>query len=130
MFEEDEKIARQIKLNKLVNQYNELKAQEYDISTQMSTLKASILEELGDITEYVTTDTHVTAKVVAKETFKYTDESAMIKWLKNNGYAQFVVEKVNTTPMNKELKKGLTLTESLKTMFTKTTSYSLTVEEN
>lgn len=130
MFEKDEKIARQIKLDRLVNQYNELQAQAEDISTQMSTLKATIIEELDDITEYVTTDTHVTAKVVAKETFKYTDESAMIKWLKNNGYAQFVVEKVNTTPMNKELKKGLTLTESLKTMFTKTTSYSLTVKEN
>ena len=129
MFEQDEKKLKEINLNKLVNDYNELKAKSEDISTQMSALKSKILEELGDATEYVTTDTNVIAKVVAKETFKYVDEPAMINWLKKNGYAQFVVEKVNATPMNKELKKGLTLTESLKTMFTKTTTYSLTVEE-
>ena len=129
MFEQDEKKLKEINLNKLVNDYNELKAKSEDISTQMSALKSKILEELGDATEYVTTDTNVLAKVVAKETIKYDDEEAMINWLKKNGYAKFVIEKVDTKPMNKELKKGLTLTESLKSMFTKTTSYSLTIEE-
>jgi len=130
MFEQDEKKLYEKNLNKLVNDYNELKAQADDIDNKMSALKTKILEELGDAREYMTTDTHVTAKVVAKETIKYVDESAMINWLKNNGYSKFVVEKVDTTPMNKELKKGLTLTESLKSMFTKTTSYTLKVEEN
>ena len=130
MFEQDEKKLKEIGLNKLVNEYNELRAQAEDVDIKMSALKTKILEELGDVREYMTTDTHVTAKVVAKETIKYVDESAMINWLKNNGYSKFVVEKVDTTPMNKELKKGLTLTESLKSMFTKTTSYTLKVEEN
>jgi len=130
MFEQDEEKLYEKNLNKLVNDYNELKAQADDIDNKMSALKTKILEELGDAREYMTTDTHVTAKVVAKETIKYVDESAMINWLKNNGYSKFVVEKVDTTPMNKELKKGLTLTESLKSMFTKTTSYTLKVEEN
>lgn len=114
-------------LNEKVKEYADLKAQADSIAEQLTALKEEIVEAMGDEDEF-TADDGTVAKINAKETFKYVDEASMVKWLKNNGYSQFVVEKVNTTPMNKELKKGLTLTESLKPMYTKTVSSVLVVE--
>lgn len=116
-------------LNEQVKMYAQLKAQADALKEQMDSLKDTIVESMGDESSF-TADDGTVAKLVAKETFKYVDEPSMIKWLKDNGYAQFVVEKVNATTMNKELKKGMTLTESLKPMFTKTVSVSLTVESH
>ena len=114
-------------LEKNVKAYYELKSQMESLDEQLSVLKNAIVEDMGDEDKFVC-DNGLTAQLAIKETFKYVDEAFMVKWLKNNGYSQFVVEKVNTTPMNKELKKGLTLTESLKPMYTKTVSTTLTVK--
>lgn len=114
-------------LNENVKKYADLQAQKEALEAEMAELKTAIVEEMGSDTDF-TADDGTVAKLVDKETFKYTDEIAMINWCKMNGYSQFIVEKVNTTSMNKELKKGLTLTESLKPMFTKTVSTSLTVK--
>ena len=116
-------------LNDNINKYMKLK-EEYDaLKEQLDELKESILVDMEQLdTDNYTTDENIVAKVVTKENFKYIDEPSMIKWLKENGYSQFIAEKVSTVPMNKELRKGLTLTESLKPMFTKITTYSLNVE--
>ena len=91
-------------LNEKVKEYADLKAQADSIAEQLTALKEEIVEAMGDEDEF-TADDGTIAKINAKETFKYVDEPAMINWLKSNGYAQYVIEKVNTTPMNKELKK-------------------------
>ena len=52
----------------------------------------------------------------------------MINYLKEKGLTDLITEKINTTSMNKELKKGLSLTEDLKTMYTKNTTEVLSVK--
>ncbi len=114
-------------LNEQVKKYAELKKQQDAIKEEMDSLKTSIVEEMGDATSFEA-DNGVVAKLVAKETFKYKDEIGMINYLKEHGMSSFVVEKIDTKSMNKELKKGMSLTESLSPMFTKETTVSLTVE--
>ena len=115
-------------LEEMITKYNELQNQNKVIADEMNELKANIIESMnGDDKEKVEVD-NVVAQVVRKDTFKYKDEMAMINYLKNNGLERYVVEKVDTS-LNKELKKGLSLSESLNPMYEKTTSYSLTVKE-
>lgn len=112
-----------------VVEYANLQTQVEELQKQMDSLRGEILSEMSDLgVDKYTTTSGETAQVTLKETFKYVDEAAMINWLKANGYTQFIKEKVDTTPMNKELKKGLTLTESLKPMFTKNVTSSLSVK--
>lgn len=114
-------------LNENVKKYADLKAQADLIKEQMEELKTQIINEMGAEKSFVADDGTV-AKLVDKETFKYTDESAMIKYLKDNNMTSYIVEKVNTVPMNKELKKGMSLTESFKSWYTKTVTTSLSVD--
>lgn len=114
-------------LNENVKLYVELQEQMEAIKEQMETLKATITEEMGNELKVVTPD-GITAQLIKKETFKYNDETGMIAYLKSKGLNQFITEKINTTPMNNELKKGLSLTEDLKPMYTKAISYSFSVK--
>lgn len=117
-------------LNNKIEKYAELQAQMEVLKTQLDELKPEIIEGMvKESVDKIELPSGVTAQVVTKETFKYDDELGMINYLKANGLTSFIVEKVNTTAMNKELKKGLTLTESLKPMFTKTYTNSLTVKK-
>lgn len=70
------------------------------------------------------------AQLVFKSNIKYSDELSIINFCKNNGYGQFIVEKVNTTALNKELKKGGRLTESLDPFFNESTTKVLTVKSD
>ena len=115
-------------LNENIKKYVELQEQLEVLKEQMETLKATITEEMGSETKVETPDGFV-AQLVKKETFKYIDETSMITYLKSKGLNQFIIEKVNTTPMNNELKKGMLLTEELKPLYTKTTSYSFSVKK-
>ena len=114
-------------LNENIKLYAELQEQMETIKVQLEELKATITDEMGSETK-VTTPDGITAQLIKKETFKYTDETAMISYLKSKGLNQFIIEKINTTPMNNELKKGMSLTEDLKPMYTKSTTYSFSVK--
>lgn len=117
-------------LNNKIEKYAELQAQMEELKAQIDELKPEIIEGMiNESVEKIELPSGVSAQVVTKETFKYDDEPGMIKYLKDNGLTSYIVEKINTTSMNKELKKGLTLTESLKPMFTRTVSSSLTVKK-
>ena len=115
-------------LNDDVQQYANKLAQKEALEAELSILKERIISNMGSDKEFVSSD-GTTAKIIEKETFKYTDELAMINWCKSNGYNSLVKETIVSTAMNKELKKGLSLTESLRPMFIKTVSYSLTVKK-
>ena len=116
-------------INENIKKYFELQAQVDAIKEEMEALKESIVNDMDTqgVSTYEVDD--IKAQVVSKDTFKYDDELGMIDYLKNNGYGKFVVEKINATSLNKELKKGLSLSESLKSMYTKTTSSSLTIKK-
>lgn len=115
-------------LAEMVKEYNELQNQSKGIADKMSELKASIIESMNNEDKSSFEVDNVVAQVIKKDTFKYKDETAMISYLKNNGLERYVVEKVDTS-LNKELKKGMSLSESLNPMYEKTSSYSLTVKE-
>ena len=58
----------------------------------------------------------------------YQEHNSMIQYLKNQGLTQFIQEKINTTMFNKELKKSVSLTEGLNTMYTKTLTKAFSVK--
>lgn len=117
-------------LNKALKEYNELQSKKSSIEEDMEALKESIMSKMDELgLNKTTTPDNITASIVMKETFKYTDEPALVKYLKDNNLSQFIVEKVNAVPMNKELKKGMSLTENLKSMYTKTVSRSFIVKK-
>jgi hypothetical protein len=118
-----------ITLDEKIKLYNELQIEADAIAAKLAELKESILTEftaLG-VSDVVTPD-NIQAKVTEKTNIKYDDEAGIIKYLKEKGLTSYIVEKVSTTPLNKELKKGLSLTEDLKKMYTQTTTKSLSVK--
>lgn len=116
-------------LNENVKKYSELKKQADIIKAELEALKESIVEDMNAQKQTVfSTEDGVTAKLVTKVTFDYTDEPGMIKWLEDCGLTNYIVKKINTTSLNKELKKSGMLNEGLSPMFVKKESLSLTVE--
>ena len=115
-------------LDEKIKQYLTIKANMDAEKDMLETLKTDILKELGSRTEYQTSDGLV-ATVTLKEKFDYTDEPGMISWCESHGYSQYVVKTIDTRKMNKELKKGASLTEGLKTMYTKVESKALSVSK-
>jgi len=115
-------------LNENVKKYLALKQEIESKKTDLDALKDEILKEMGTDLEF-TADDGTKATITLKEKYDYTDETAMINWLESHGYGQYVVKAVDTRKMNKELKKGATLTESLKTMYKKTETKALSVSK-
>lgn len=111
-----------------IEDYIELQRQQDELKAKLDSAKEDIINEMEvQGLEKLEVDNYV-AQVSNKVTIKYPDEVALIKYLKENGYGRYVVEKVDTTPLNKELKKGGTLTESLHPFYNETKSKVLTVK--
>lgn len=89
----NEKITKYVRLNKEVDSINE----------ELKSLKEDILSLMGEEKEY--TNGYAEVKLTPKQTFKYLNETEIIKWLENNGYEKFVTKSVTTTPFNNQLKK-------------------------
>ena len=74
------------------------------------------------------------ANLFKRESTGYTDEKAVIKWLKDNDFKQFVkvTEAINKKDLNKELKTNADLKKKLESMTsTKVTEYiTVTDAEN
>lgn len=116
-------------LEELVNKCRELQLQSEKLEEELKALKSQISEQMTKegLNKFVA-PSGVSATLVEKETFKYLDEPAIVAWCEANGHPEYVQKKVVTTELNKELKKGMSLTEALKPTFTKTISYALTVK--
>ena len=114
-------------LDEQINAYLELATKKDEIEAQMATLREGIIGNMGDEKTHSTGS--AVATLVARETIKYPDEHAVVEILKAKGLTQYVVEKVVTTALNKEIKKGGTLTEALNGLYTTTSSYNLVVKE-
>lgn len=116
-------------LDENLKKYAELQEQLNLLKEQLDTLREDILvemEELG-VSDYTSED-NITAKVVEKQNVKYIDEISMIKYLEENNLNQFITKKVNAPLMNKELKKSLSLKESLGSYYNTSVTKSLTVK--
>lgn len=74
-------------------------------------------------------DDQFIAKVSSRNNYKFTDKVHAVEWLKNNGYANFIKEDIDTS-LNKELKSNnVALTEGLKGMFQSTETKTLKVDK-
>lgn len=117
----------EIEVNEKVKEYADLIAQKEAIDAKLAELKQQIVDGIGGAGKFDADDGTV-ASVTEKVTFKYQDEPGIIAKLKAGGLTSYVKESVNSTLLNKELKKGGMLNESLSPMFVKSISYTLTVK--
>lgn len=119
-------------LDEQIKKYNELQKKEEEITAEKDILKNSILAsmEAAGVTSYKINDGSLTVNVVTNNKITYTDEPAIIKYCENNNLNDYVVKKVNTTLLNKGLKKSHSLTESLLPFYEqKTIKYIKIVKE-
>ena len=115
-------------LNTSVKEYLALQEELETIKAKMAELKTEIVNDMEEAGLSTFEVDNVKAQVVSKETIKYTDELAIIKYLEDNGLDRFIVKKIDATSMNKELKKSSTLNESLNSYVARTTAPSLIVK--
>lgn len=108
--------------NKIKSELDNLEAQKNDLNDKIKFLMTE-----NSLKEFITTD-GVSAKISTKETIKYKDEPAMIKWLKENNLSKYITEKITTTPLNSELKKSQSLTESLNPYIERSVTYTLAIK--
>ena len=121
-----------------IKEYLELAKQKEELEMKMNTLKESIAKNINrddglelpmtSESTYTTEDNSATVTLSSKETIKYSDETAIISILEEKGLNQFVTKKVVTTSLNKELKKGGMITESLKGLYTTTSTVTTTIK--
>lgn len=113
------------KLNNLLSEYLNLQSKEEEIKSLKENLKKDIISLMGTEKKY--SSDSACATIINQESFKYNDETAMINWLKNNGYSSYVKEKIDTG-LNKILKTPTPLTEALQPYYSKTIIEKLKVE--
>lgn len=111
-----------------VKEYLALQEELEAIKVKMADLKTEIVNEMDSAGLSTFQVDDVKAQVVNKETIKYLDEFAIIKYLKDNGLGRFIIEKLDTTSMNKELKSSTTLTEDLNSYLARTIAPTLIVK--
>lgn len=136
-------------LNESVNKAHVLRTEKKNLETQIEELNARI-KEIDEALKPIDSDIlnalkeknkdelefegGIFANLFRKESTGYTDESAVIKWLKDNNFAQFVkvTEAINKKDLNKELKTNASLKTKLDSMLsTKVTEYiTVTDAEN
>lgn len=114
----DEKIVNYITLQQTIE----------EMQTKLNAEKAEIiaLMELEGKTKVETE--HGKATIYYRQNIKYSDETEIIKFCEDNGYSNFITKKVNTTALNKELKKGGLLKESLNPFVSESETKVLKVE--
>lgn len=113
-----------------INNYKKIQDQIDSLEAQKNELKTQIIEEMTSNGLFnLSTEDGISAKIVDKQNFKYLDELAIMKYLKENGYDQFIKQSIDTTNMNKELKKSSLLAENLKNLYSVTTNKTLMVKE-
>lgn len=134
-FEEKVELVHQyneiVKANKLVKENCEKVIKENE--EKIEVLKKDILaymQEKGD-KEFVTKD-NLYVNVSVNSTTGYEDESAVIEFLKENGYEDFirVTTAIDKKKLNAELKTNATLKEGINSFITtKNTPYVVVTDE-
>ena len=112
-----------------VKKYFQLQQQMEAMKQEMSELKNEIVNDMSDMDVSTFEVDDIKAQVVNKENVKYIDEIAIINTLKKEGLDRFIIEKIDTTRMNKELKTSASLNESLDGLVSKTNAPTLIVKQ-
>lgn len=114
----DERIAEYVKLQ---NQVEEMKS-------KLDQEKVTLIDEMEKEGKTKVETEVGKATLIYKQNIKYSDELSIIAFCEKNGYNDFVTKKVNTTALNKELKKGGLLTEGVKGYYSESETKVLKVE--
>lgn len=107
----------------------ELSHQENELENQILNLKESIMKEMDEQKLKTIETSKATATKSIKTTYKYNDEEAIMKYLKENGYEKYLETKIRKTDLNKELAKNGLICEGLKSTFTKNETAELKIKE-
>lgn len=111
----------------LLKEYLELKAQEDALKQKKDELGSIIKAELNKTENKRFLNENYDAKIVSKKTFKYTNESEILKLLKDKYNGLFITETINTKSFNTELKNKPEFKDLFKTYLTETDSDTLSV---
>ena len=113
----------------MLEEYFKLSQAEKNIKEKKDELNEQIKEALdkADLKK-IECENGLTASIVDKVNIKYTDEIAVKQYLKKQNLLNYIVEKVNTTELNKELRKDTKISNNLKNYFTKESTQSLSVK--
>ena len=115
-------------LNENLERYYQLQKEVEEREEEMKSLKEAIVKEM-EIAGITSQNTGlVEGKIIDKTSFKYNDEVAIINYLRSHRLNNFIVTKVNTTAMNKELKSKGALYEDLKSYCSENNSITLSVK--
>lgn len=114
-----------------VKKYIELKEQIEKLSAEKDILSNSIKEALDKIASHsYTTADNRTVKIVSRTTYTYLDEAAIMQYVILKGLGDvYVMKKIDTKRLNKELKSKGKLFEGIKPYVSENISYSLNVED-
>ena len=113
-----------------IDEYNELQKLEKSLKNRKDQLKAKIIANMQELGEkLIESDTGVSATLTFKETIKYTDEFAIIKYLKKNNLDEYITTGIDTK-FNSKLKESNSLSEALADSFTITEVNALTVKNS
>lgn len=116
-------------LNEKIINYTKLQKEQEELKVKADELKNLIISEMEEQGLVSTSVDNYSVTVSTRESIKYSDEPAIISYCESNGLTNYIVKKVNTTALNKELKKKNTLTESLSPYYTTSQAKVLTVKE-
>lgn len=115
-------------LNENLERYYQLQKEVEEREEEMKSLKEEIVAEMQKEGLKSQDTGLVEGKIIDKVSFKYTDEVAILNYLRSHRLNNFISNKVNTTAMNKELKNKGALYEDLKSYCTENTSTTLSVK--
>lgn len=99
-----------------------------EMKTKLDTEKAELIALMESEGKTKVETEHGKATISYRQNIKYSDETAIIKFCEDNGYGNFITKKVNTTALNKEIKKGGLLKESLNPFVSESETKVLKVE--
>lgn len=114
-------------LNENLERYAQLQQEVEERKVEMESLREEIIKQMNEqgITSQDTGT--VLGKIINRTSFKYTDEVAVINYLRSRRLNNFLTSKVNTSAMNKELKGHGSLYEDLKPYCVENNIVSLSV---
>ena len=116
-------------IRRKISNYIRLQKEQEELKTKAEELKVAIIEEMEKQGIVSTEVDNYGVNLSVRETIKYSDEPSIIRYCESNGLTNYIVKKVNTTSLNKELKKKNSLTEDLASYYVTTQSKVLTVKE-
>lgn len=91
-----------MKLDEMIRKFASLKEQEDKIKAEKDILSKAIMEQMTE--KKIITEDGYKAQKIEKQSITYLDEAAIIRYLKKNRLSNYVIEKINTTELNKQLK--------------------------